>query len=773
MLLLDGATSQNQNYGNFVTKPTYSDGSLAKVGAFNIFHVTITGDDIETYERSGVEVYEGRTLDFVVTRLGIDESQQLLAQANSALADLIKTEDDLSLSDAMDKMENIADLYKSAADADDTNSQASFGAALFGFQLFFNNSDWLMIRDTLETWNEDLENLDQVEYWVTQYFMNDINDVWIQEDQWGWYWGIDPGSAFGALMYLVQNSFSNPNVIELIQSTIDTTLIAKLDESIMYMDRVLADENFIFMLSPDISEEDEAFEMDLGEAYLISAIMHMARGSLKIMNSYQLSLPGANSITDYTDITNSLPIVRDEDINDGDFLTLRDLSILPSAKQDYIDALTMVQDGVNYIQTEIDSQSNDLITKQDVTDGDTEIDEEFSGVEDRIPFPALRNTGGIVDLAGRIQDMLDGPFDVEINEDDEPVDIISVDLSAFLNNGMADLKDFLPLHEWNDLDTVKKEFYGWGIDSWGDYYFEEQELSAIETPLLNIYQRSKTENVLFDNSEVCLYWNYYGTISGDGVVTIAGIYGYWNGEFFGSSGWFWYFAPLSADDNITTDGAFYLDSEKRLCITQEAYDLLNASAANAPRGSVTALEQMEIAAEMNAVNYTPEHPYGVRDVDGVFKFAGTPDYDFDDDDPIYFVDGDGVEIDIDKTMPIFPDYTFGGIFPGMTKERFDDIVNPPLVDPPDEFTTIHDAVFDEFDNIVLTFNIPEDSYIEAYIVGDDGYDVRTVIEEYKAAGTHSIAWDKTDDDDVDVVPGIYGFYIESDDFSSIYWFSFE
>jgi len=774
MLLLDGATSQSQNYGNFVTKPIYSDGSLAKVGAFNIFHVTITGDDIETYERSGVEVYEGRTLDFVITRLGIDESEQLLAQANSALADLLRTEEDLTLSDAVDKMENIADLYKGAADADETNTQASFGAALFGFQLFFNNSDWQMIHNTLEAWNNDLENIDPVEYWLAQFFMNDLNELWISEyfweDQLYWYWQTDPGLALKALMYLVQNSFSNPNVIELIQATIDTMLIAKLDESIMYMDRVLADENFIFMLSPDITDEDEAFEMDLGEAHLISAVMHMARGSLKIMNAYQLSLPGANSIQDYSDFTNSLPIARDEDINDGSFLTLRDISILPSAKQDYLDALTIVQDGVNYIQTEIDSQSNDLITKQDVTEGDTEIDEDFSGIGNNIPFPVLRNSGGIVDLAGRIKVMLDGPFDVEINEEDEPVDILSVDLSAFLNNGIADLKDFLPLHEWSDLDVAEKEFGGWGIHRWDWHYFEDKKLAVFDTPLFDIYQRTQTEDVLFDYEGYFYYdyWDYYASISGEGVVTLEGLTGW-------DSNWNKVFVPFSANDYITTDGAFYLDSEKRLCITQEAYDLLNSSATNAPRDSQTAYELRQIAGALNSVNYTPEYPYGVRDVDGVFKFAGTPEYDFGGDDPIYFVDEDGIKIDTDETVPIFPDYTFGGLFPGMTKEHFDDIFEPPLVDPPDEFTTIHDAEFDEFDNIVLPFNIPEASCIEGYIVGDDGYEVKEIFNVFLNAGTHGIAWDMTDDDDEDVEPGIYGLYIESDDlnFSSVYWFSFE
>ena len=43
-------------------------------------------------------------------------------------------------------------------------------------------------------------------------------------------------------------------------------------------------------------------------------------------------------------------------------------------------------------------------------------------------------------------------------------------------------------------------------------------------------------------------------------------------------------------------------------------------------------------------------------------------------EPLVFVDGPGgAEIDIDEVMPYFPDYTFNGIFPDMTRDKLHDL----------------------------------------------------------------------------------------------------
>ena len=65
--------------------------------------------------------------------------------------------------------------------------------------------------------------------------------------------------------------------------------------------------------------------------------------------------------------------------------------MLPSAKQDIIDALTLIENGVNFITSETDDQLDDLIAKHDITDLDADIDEEFTDDDAGIPVHVLRN----------------------------------------------------------------------------------------------------------------------------------------------------------------------------------------------------------------------------------------------------------------------------------------------------------------------------------------------------------------------------------------------
>ena len=75
------------------------------------------------------------------------------------------------------------------------------------------------------------------------------------------------------------------------------------------------------------------------------------------------------------ELTTILPLIKSQDENDGSFLKLRSTSILPSAKQDLLDALSMIEDGVAFIKSETDDQMNDLIKKEDVTIIDQDIEQ--------------------------------------------------------------------------------------------------------------------------------------------------------------------------------------------------------------------------------------------------------------------------------------------------------------------------------------------------------------------------------------------------------------
>ena len=584
------------------------------------------------------------------TKTDVLKSERLTASADSVVAAMMTAGvSGAEMQDMTDYMETAGQLYEDAAAADPSNSQANFGAALFSFQLLLEHPDMKLVQETLEEWVEDVENLDYSKYYVTQYFMFGQSEFEIG-DEWGsWEEDIDPFDALMTMMYFVQNSLTKTDMISLLQDIIDTSLIGSLDKSIANIDKVLTDKDFIFDLSSFMTAGDDGFELDLGEVYMVSASMRMLRGSLKIINAYQYSIPGVTGNADLSDMTTVLPLIKSQDENGGNFLKLRSLSILPSAKKDLTDALTMIESGVTFIKNETDDQFNDLIKQQDLTEADQEINSEFTQYSSDMPVPALRGAKGIVDMAQKIKTMLDGPFDIEM-ETGNGVETISLDISAFLNNGIPDIKNVLPYHEWCDLNSLPLEFDGPGIEGWTTSIYGE-EYTMFWLNVLEVYNQAK-------GGEVWDYCEYSGSVSKDGVFTVRGKFDWDSGKLI----------EFEAGAELTTDGAFYLDPQKRLCITEEAYNTLNSYIKSLPRNSWIIFDLADEAGSFIKYNFSLDHPYGVRDTTGVFKFAGVPEYSFGADvEPVYLVDKQGSE----SEFPVFPDPTFGGLFPGMTQERFE------------------------------------------------------------------------------------------------------
>ena len=580
-----------------------------------------------------------------------EKAERVVASADSVVEEMINESE--SGSDIMEYIEGAADLYKEAAIADPDNSHANFGAALFNFQKIVDHRDVAMIRDTLEDWDSESDDLDHARYYVTRVFMHNESSFFIPEDDgWGWEEQIDPEEAFFALMYFVQNSLSSQDIITLLQDSIDNTLIASLDESIAFMDNVHDDPAFTFILSSDMTGDDQDYEIDLGEAYMISAAMHVMRASLKIMNAYQLSIPGATSISDYTDETKVLPLLKAQDEGDGAFLKLRSTKMLPAAKQDLIDALTNIELGSAFIKSETDDQSNDIIKREDLTEGEQDMREDFSGED--MPIVPLKDASGITDLVSRIKTMLDGPFDVIIDEEDDS-ETLSINLSAFFNNNIPDLKDLLPYRRWKNVNDFEKGFGGPGIDTWG-----EETLDGVTYREMYLALPWNYEEAVDGDGLVQLY-DYLGTISPEGVVTINKMHTWDSG-----------YVDTYDGFGLTTDGAIYLNAQKQVCITEAAYNALNTYVANAPRESWVAIDQLYMASDLATINYSVDHPYGVRSSNGVFNFAGSPEYT-GSYEPIILLDGpNGNQLGEDEP-PVFPDPTFGGLFPGMTRERIESL----------------------------------------------------------------------------------------------------
>jgi len=570
-------------------------------------------------------------------------SERITVSADSVVTEMVKAmEAGGSTSDMSDYMESAAELYAEAAVTDPENSRANFGAGLFAFQSILDHPDIKMMQDKLQEWSQNMDDLDHARYYVTQFFL--YGQSWVEiteqygENRWTEYIDIDPASALLAMVYFVQNSMTEPDLIALFQETIDSYIIPALDDAIGYMDKVLTDDEFTYLLSADMTMEDDAMEVDNGEVYIISALMRIVRANLKIMNAYQLSIPGVGSMGNYFDEVSLINLVKAQDEQGGDFLKLRSNSILPSAGQDILDALTMVEESVIFIQQETDSQLNDIIKREDITEADQEIP---SLIEYDMPVTVLQSVAGIADIVTALKTMFSGPFEIETFDGES----ITMDLTAFLNNGMQDLKALLPYHEWADINTFQKEFWGPVISQYDSFYYNNLEYQGYGVELFWMYQDITQE----ENNP---FYELYGSFSNDGVFTVIGADT--------DQG----FTLLEGGVNLTDDGAFYLDNQKSFCITEEAYTTINNYIENAPRNSWVALGLFETVGEHINLNFSIDHPFGIRNSDGVLKFAGNFEYIMDEA-PLYLVDAKGSETD----FPVFPDPTFGGLLPGMTQDK--------------------------------------------------------------------------------------------------------
>ena len=210
---------------------------------------------------------------------------------------------------------------------------------------------------------------------------------------------------------------------------------------------MLADNDFVYSITQEMTGEDQAYEVDLGEAYLIAGTMQLFRNVFTMLTAYDLNIPGAK-MSDYGDDAVLAALLEQQDVTSGPFLKLRDTARLPRARQDMLKALDHVDAAMAFITAETDDQLDDIIKREDVTETDTDIDDSFGDTTEEIPVSLFRGTTGILDLTSRIRTMLSGPFDVEI-ETDDGTETIQVDLSAFLNNAIANVKQFLPYHTWS------------------------------------------------------------------------------------------------------------------------------------------------------------------------------------------------------------------------------------------------------------------------------------------------------------------------------------
>jgi hypothetical protein len=569
------------------------------------------------------------------------QAQKLSASADSVISEMIKAssgEPSLTLQGSY--LKTAKNLYSDAVSLDPDNIHANFGASISGFQSLIEDPDFQAIKTTLVSWNTTIIDHQDPRYILAQFFLFGKTTFQVGQGESATDYDLDPLSSFTALMSLAYGSLSDPNIVSLLQNKIDTLIIPQINSSIGYMDKVLANKNFEFILTPEMTGQDLGIEMDLGDAYLFSAVMSAMKGVLEIMNAYQLSVPGITNPFDYANQLVILPLIKSQDLNHGPFLKLRNTSMLPQAKSDLLASVQKVKSGVQFIKAETDDQATDLISQQVLADAEQQIPENLADYVSI--FPGLSEVTDFVGLANKLNSYLSGPYSVEMGEGMEP---ITMNLSAFLNNGIPDFKNIIPYHTWANLNDFPLEFTSSGINT-QIFYINNTNIECFAFNIMDYYNEA--------TNSYNPYYYFTGSFSSEGIFTVQGRVGY--------SGYDTILEPMKAGDKLIDDGSFYLDTQNRFCMTEAAYSKFSMYVLTHPNLFFDSVGNME------NVNYSATHPLGYRNGNGVFLFSGAVNYLLTSEQSVVYMStaaNSGSQV----AAPVFPDPTFGGLFPNMTQQK--------------------------------------------------------------------------------------------------------
>jgi hypothetical protein len=286
------------------------------------------------------------------------------------------------------------------------------------------------------------------------------------------------------------------------QQLIDSSVIPRLNSSLNHLNYAvaLADSNYIM-----IDTGEEFVEIDCGEIYAFRASVKMIKAAFLMINAYDLDMIGMDGSYNWIDNMfedhdapypqyweDNYPTAYDyeyDEVNDvlylhffemdddwysekydlqvqlkttcynlqnnDSFATLRS-GYLTSAQDNIQGALDDIRSGIDYIQNETDSQSNDIIKLAYLNDFEDHIQQD----EDNPEF--MHDWTGIDDAINWLESLVTGSITLTGHEDEE----FTLNLNAFFSGAVTDARDVIPYYHWNDLNNDWLE-----IDTeWWDYY---------------------------------------------------------------------------------------------------------------------------------------------------------------------------------------------------------------------------------------------------------------------------------------------------------------
>lgn len=244
----------------------------------------------------------------------------------------------------------------------------------------------------------------------------------------------------------------------------------------------------------EVEGEDTA-EVDLGEIYAVDAYLHLARAYLRFFCIYDMdiyepqtqnyswidTLYNAEYIghtiyrlsgdtlqelwfSDDTEPMIHMARVAKYNLEREGFMTIREGKGYHSlVKQDLLAVPARIKSGLTYIRAETDAQDRDIIKISDLGNADVDLsDVRTQMIEDGVSAELADNFRSPEAIADFVTELLSGPY--TFNETVDSVTInITVDLSAWFDNPVNDLRTLLPTFTWSaESEWVVEETEEWG-----------------------------------------------------------------------------------------------------------------------------------------------------------------------------------------------------------------------------------------------------------------------------------------------------------------------
>ncbi len=364
-------------------------------------------------------------------------AEQLVDEANAAmdtlLYELINNEPE-EISDVDFSVPY--NLYRQALEKDAENLDANFGAGLCGMMMLSQNQEF---QDVWEEWMDLLdpegENPPQI-------------GIPFSAESYGLPVDLIPETVRG-LCLVQQNEFPS---IGRFQNLIRNVIIPRLGYALERLSYVAENDNYVFIVTPMMQGDpgEDPIEIDKTEVCAALVPLYLTRGLLRNSIAYDWDIDP----TDSSDMVSSLS-------QNGSFMRLVSdgASQLSNSRSDFLSAGDYLEEGINFLCSETDDQSDDAIVVDEDELHQADLDTILSYLDD---FRQALNDAYV----------FTADFDVDPVTPDQDLTIY---LPAYFNGGISNFKALLPPYSI----SVEYELFS-RVESYHNYHSLDAEVNVID-----------------------------------------------------------------------------------------------------------------------------------------------------------------------------------------------------------------------------------------------------------------------------------------------------